>query len=231
MPEIAALREVNGERRTLDRRARPQCRKSRSRPRALGRIGSIWTRPPAKLYAANSHTGTDVRDRCRERVRGIVVLMPAFKRRDPNHLRPAGRRAPRRTSERGAIKVGPEAARRRLSKPDNFEPEQSRAAERLRLPPPNPFPIARPLPRPKQAPGRHAGCQMQHEHAGAGGDSARRGNAAGDDLVIGMRRQDQNAARARVHRRAGPRACAAPRHTGSRSCSRTSPQFGTRAST
>ena len=63
-------------------------------------------------------------------------------------------------------------------------------------------------------------------------EGARGGDAAGDDLVVGMRRQDQDAAgREDARRHAAARAVTAARQTGSRSSSSTSCQLGTCAST
>ncbi len=160
-----------------------------------------------------------------ERIRRIVVLMATLEGRHPQRLRCAFRD---RRIERGRrhIEIAAQVARRRFAKRGRLQPEQSRRFLRLGAPAPHPPSVARALPWPERRALRHPGRQVEHEDPRAGCPGAHRGNAAGNDLVIGMRRQNEDPAH--PHQ---TRLSAAARHTGSKSSASTSAQLGTRAST
>lgn len=229
VPQIAALRGIAGKDRPLGFRF-DRGRADRDLAAAIVRE-AVGTDPSAgEIVGCEFPDRHCARNRGGQRIRGAMILVRAFERRHPNRLRPA---ACDRGGDigSGGVEVEAQAPRGRLAKADDLGPEKPRGAQGLFLPAPDPLQVARPLPSPQRVFGRDASRQMQHKDARPGRDRAGGGNAAGDDLVIGMRRQDQNAAGNRAHYRAGSRTCAAARHTGSRSCSRTSRQLGTRRST
>ncbi len=121
----------------------------------------------------------------------------------------------------------PQPARGAVAEADRLETDERRGDPRLVAAAAQPLRVSRPLPPPQRLARRDPGRQKQHEDPRAGRAGAHSGNAAGDDLVIGMRRQDQDPAR--LHQAAAR--AAAICQTGSRSSLNTSAQSGTRAST
>jgi hypothetical protein len=228
MLQIAALRGIGGEGRAL-RLGFSRGAEKRDLAAALFRE-TVGSDPPAGEIIRGEFPDRH-RSRYRgEGVRGVMILMRAFERRNPNRFRLAA------TDRRGdvassAVQIEPQPPRRGIAKTNDFDPEQPRGGERLLVTPPHALRIARPVPRPERALWGHARRQIQNENTRPGRDGARCRDRACNDLIVGMRSQDQDAARDGIHRRADGRLCAAARHTGSKSCSRTSPQLGTRAST
>ena len=186
MPKIAAFRGIDGERRAL---GLGFSRDAEDRGLAAAFLAkTIGSDPPAgEIICREFPDRHRARDRRRECVRGIVILMRAFERRHPNRLRRAAddRRGNVASS---SIQVKSQAPRGRTAKPDDFDPEQPRRAESLLVTPPYALTVARPVPRPESALGGHASRQIQNENARPGRDRARSGDRAGNDLVIRMRR-------------------------------------------
>ena len=83
--------------------------------------------------------------------------------------------------------------------------------------------MSSPLPRPQCVARGDTGRQIKHKNPSAGGASAQCGNTAGDDLVIGMRCENQDPAR--LHQAAARDAALC--QTGNRSSINTSAQLGT----
>ena len=170
-----------------------------------------------------------------ERVCRVMVLVPTLEGRNPQRL---GVAIGDRVVEVGCRRVEIEAqpARRRLAEENRLQPEECRRGQRLVSPALHPSLVLAALPGPQRCALRHSCRQIQHKDPSLGGAGPQRGDAAGDDLVVGMRRQDEDPARP-DHARL-PGACplmmplaAAASHTGSRSSVSTSLQVGTRAST
>jgi hypothetical protein len=161
-----------------------------------------------------------------EGIRRVMVLVAAFESRDPQRLGAAGSRGSF-DLRRGVVEMMAQPARRALAETDRLETDQRRGDPRLVAAAAQPLRISRPLPRPQRLARRDPGRQIQHEDPGPGRPGARGGDAAGDDLVIGMRRQNEDPAWAH---QAAARAVAICQ-TGSRSSPNTSAQSGTRAST
>ena len=88
------------------------------------------------------------------------------------------------------VEMATQMARRPAERRERLQPDQRRRGFRLGTPASQPPRVPTALPRPQRPALRHAGSQVQHEHARPGGEGARRGDAAGNDLVVGMRRQD-----------------------------------------
>jgi hypothetical protein len=156
----------------------------------------------------------------------VVVLVGAFECRDPQRLGATGSDRPL-DFRRGVIEMMTQPARRAVAKADRLQPDQRGGSPRLVAAAAQPLRVPPPLPRPQRLARRDPGRQIKDEEPGAGRPGARDGDAAGDDLVIGMRRQDQDTAR--LHQAAAR--AAAICHTGSRSSFNTSAQPGTRVST
>ena len=161
-----------------------------------------------------------------QRIRRVVVLVPALEGRDPQRVGAAGGNRPL-DLRRSLIEMMAQAARRAVAEADRLEPDQRGGEPGLVAAVAQPLRVSRPLPRPQRLARRDPGRQIQHEDPGASRQGMRDGDAAGDDLVIGMRRQDQDPAR--LHQAAAR--AAAICQTGSRSSLNTSAQSGTRAST
>jgi hypothetical protein len=158
-------------------------------------------------------------------VGGVMVLVSALEGRDPQRLRAA-------SHDRGIefgrcpIEIPTQLARRRIAKPDRRQPEHGRRELRLLGAALDPRITGRALPGPQRRALRHSGRQVKDKDPRPRRPGAQGGDAAGHDLVVGMRRQDQDPA-GRDHARAPAASC----HTGSKSSLRISAQLGTRAST
>ncbi len=224
MAEIAALRGIAAKR---DAFLACLCvgRRDRDLAAALGREA---VRPDP---AAGEVVGGEFPDRQpagetrAKRIRSIMVLVAALEGRDPQRIGGASRDR-RIEFGRRPIEIGPQPARRRIAKPDRRQPQNGRGELRLVAAAPHPRGVGRLLPGPQHRALRHARRQVKHKHPRARRPSPRRGYPAGDDLVIGMRRHDQNPA-SLYH--AWPPAASC--HTGSKSSARMSAQLGTEAST
>ena len=223
MAEITALRGVAAKRDAFLARLRVG-RRDRDIAAALAREA---VRPDP---AAGEVVGGEFPDRQSagetrgKRIGGIMVLVAALEGRDPQRIGGASRDRHVEFGRR-PIEIGPQPARRRIAKPDRRQPQNGRGELRLVAAAPHPRGVGRLLPGPQRRALRHARRQVKHKHPRARRPSPRRGHAAGDDLVIGMRRQDQNPAG--LHHARATASC----HTGSRSSARMSAQLGTEAST
>jgi hypothetical protein len=161
-----------------------------------------------------------------QRIRRVMVLVAAFEGRDPQRLGATGSHCPFDLG-RGFIEMTAQPARRALAETDRLETDQRRGDPRLVAAAAQPFRVSRPVPWPQRLARRDPTRQIQYKDPGAGRPGARCGDAAGDDLVIRMRRQNEDLAWAH---QAAARAVAICQ-TGSRSSPNTSAQSGTRAST
>lgn len=201
-------------------------------------LAAVRRREPVRPHrAAGEIVGGEFPDRQAigktrgERIRRVMVLVPALEGRDPQRLGAAARDRGKKPGRRG-IETLAQTARRRLAKPRRLQPNERRRRQCLKLPAPHPPGMGRALPGPQRRALRYPGRQVQHENPGASRAGPQGGDAAGDDLVIGMRRQDEDPARRRHVRWHHVRPVAAAScHTGSKSSVRTSPQLGTCAST
>ncbi len=160
-----------------------------------------------------------------ERVRGIMVLVAALEGRDPQRIDGASRDHTIQLRRR-SFEIGAQPARRHIAKSHRRQPKHGSRELCLRAPAAYPRSVARALPDPQRRALRHARRQVKDKHPRPRCPGPQRGDAAGCDLVIGVRRQYQNAA-GLTHARAAAASC----HTGSRSSVRMSIQLGTRAST
>jgi len=151
-----------------------------------------------------------VGDACGERIRGVMVLVAALEGGNPQRLCGASRD---RSIEFGRrpIEIPTQPARRRIAKPDRHHPQHGRRELRLLAAALYPRIPGRALPGPQRRALRHSRRQMKHKYPRPRRPGAQRGDAAGDDLVIGMRRQDQDPA-GRNHACAPAASC----HTGSK---------------
>ncbi len=228
MAEIAALGDVAAERGAFVVRL---CggRHDRDLAAALGREA---VRPDP---AAGEVVGGEFPDRqpagktCGERIPAIMVLVAALEGGDPQRLRGASRDHGSELSGR-SIEIDPQPARRHIAKPHWGQPQHGSRELRFLAAAPDPRILGRALPGPQRRALRHTRRQVEHKDPRPCRSGAQRGDAAGSDLVIGVRRQDQNAA-GRCHAPLHARAPATSCHTGSKSSARMSAQLGTRAST
>jgi hypothetical protein len=237
VPQVRALGGIIGEGATFARRLL----RAHNDPLFAAAFGGkgIGPDPPA-----GEIVGGEFEDRQKagepggESVGRIVVLVRPFERRNPQR---SGLAPPQRAQDiaRRGVEVGPQPARGGIAEPDRFEPEQRGRFLGLGTPPRDACRIAPALPQPQLFARRHAGRQIEDEDTRSGRERARRGDAAGDDLVVGVGREDQDPPRPLPHsgrnRRSGHEPereiAAAACHTGSRSSARTSAQLGTFAST
>jgi hypothetical protein len=179
-----------------------------------------------------------------KRVCRVMVLVPAFEGRNPQRPSAAAGDRPVEVGCR-RVEIKPQPARRCFAEEDRLQPEKRRRGQRLVSPATHPSVVSAAPPSPKRRALRHSGRQIQHKDPGPGGAGPQCGDAAGDDLVVGVRRQDKDSARpdhsrltimpgrpSRVPVHQAPSIIpAAACHTGSRSSVSTSRQVGTRAST
>ena len=131
--------------------------------------------------------------RC-ERVCRIMVLVPALEGRHPQRF---GAAIFNRSLDLGRrpIEIDAQKARRRLAEKHRIQPKERRRCQRLLPPASHPLGVCRALPRPQRRAHWHPGRQIKHEDPGTGRAGTQAGDAAGDNLVIGMRRQDEDPAR------------------------------------
>ena len=223
MAEIAALRGVAAKCDAFLARLYVG-RRDQNLAAALGREAVRPDPPAGEVVGGEFPDRQPAGEACRERIRGIMVLVTALEGRDPQRIGGASRDCHVEFGRR-TIEIGPQPARRRIAKPDRRQSQYGRGKLRLLAAAPHPRGVSRLLPGPQRRALRHARRQVKHKHPRARRPSPRRGHAAGDDLVVGMRRQDQDPA-GLYHARA-----AASCHTGSRSSARMSAQLGTEAST
>ncbi len=225
MAEIAPLRGITGERPTLQRQF------------LGGRVDHAFAAAlVGKATGADLPTGKIIGGEFIDRqtsakprgqsIRRVVILVAAFEGRDPYRLGVTGGDGAFNLRH-SRVEMMAQPARRAIDKTDRLKPDQRRGGPSLVMAAAQPFRISRPLPRPQRLPRRCPGRQIQHEDPGTGHPGAHGGDAAGDDLIIGMRRHDQDPAR---FHQAAARA-AAICHTGSRSSINTSTQSGTWVST
>ena len=161
-----------------------------------------------------------------QRIRRVMVLVAAFESRDPQRPGATGSHCPFDLG-RGFVEMMAQPARRAIAETDRLQSYQRRGDQRLVAAAAQPLRISRPLPPPQRLARRDAGRQIQHEDPGPSRPGAQSADAASDDLVIRMRRQNEDPAWAH---QAAARAVAICQ-TGSRSSPNTSAQSGTRAST
>lgn len=223
--EVAALGGVAGERPTLQRRFLGG---GLDRDIAGARVGE----PVRPDTAAGEIVGGEFVDRQDiaelrgERVGRVVVLMRTLEGGNPQGT---GSTLHDRPTDCGSrrVEMVAQPARGVIEKPDRFETEQRRGSMRLGSPAGDARRVPGPLPRPQCFGRGDSGRQIKDGNPGIGGAGARYGDAAGNDLVIGMRRQNQYSAR--LHQAAARTAALC--QTGSRSSTSTSAQLGTQAST
>jgi hypothetical protein len=161
-----------------------------------------------------------------QRIRRVMVLVAAFEGWEPQRLRLTGGNRPF-NFRRSLVEMMPQPARRAVGETDRLETEQRRGDPRLVAAAAQPLCVSRPLPRPQPLARWDPGGQIQHEDPGPSRPGAQGGDAAGDDLVIRMRRQNEDPAWAHQATARAVAIC----QTGSRSSPNTSAQSGTLAST
>ena len=160
------------------------------------------------------------------RIGRVMILVAALECRQPKRIGPAlGDCCGDRLG--GTVEIVAQPARRSAAKADRLQPEERRRGECLPIPTRGPRRTLRAPPRKRRRRFRHAARQIENEDLRAGDAGALRADAAGDDFVVGVRREYLDAAGSAQHCRR-PAACC---QTGSKSCSRTSRHVGTRAST
>ena len=193
MPEISPFRGIAAERpvfalrfgrRRIERDLAAACRREAVRvdPAASEIIGGEF---PDRQPSGKTR---------RECVCRIVVLVPTLEGRDPQRLGAAARNRNLELVRRG-IEIDAQTARRGPAKQHRLQPKERRRRQRLLPPASHPPGVCLALPRPQRGALRHSARQIKHEDPGPGLAGPQGGNAAGDDLVIGMRRQDEDPAR------------------------------------
>jgi hypothetical protein len=222
--EIAALRGIAAERGAFVPRLRGG-RLDRDLAAALGEEAVRPDPAPGEVVGGEFPDRQPAGEACGKRIGGVVVLVAALEGWDPQRIDGASRDHAIELGRR-PIEIGSQPARRHITKHGRPEPNDGRREPGLLATAPYPRSVGPALPGPQRRALRHTRRQINHKHPRARRPGAQRSDAARRDLVIGMRRQDQDAAG-----RHQARAPAASRHTGSRSSVRISVQFGTRAST
>jgi hypothetical protein len=225
MAEIAALRGIAGQRPPLQRHLLGARLDYVLAAALAGKVIGADL-PAGKIVAGEFVDRQACGKSCSESVRRVMVLVAAFESRDPQRLGATGSHCPFDLG-RGFIEMTAQPARRALAETDRLETDQRRGDPRLVAAAAQPFRVSRPVPWPQRLARRDPARQIQYKNPGAGRPGARCGDAAGDDLVIRMRRQNEDPAW--VHQ-AAARAVAICQ-TGSRSSPNTSAQSGTLAST
>ena len=161
-----------------------------------------------------------------QRIRRVMVLVAAFEGRDPQRLGAAGSHC-LFDFRRSIVEMMPQPARGAIAEAARLKSDPRRGDPRLIAAAAQPLRISRPPPPPQRLARRDSGRQIQHEDPGPSRPGAQSADAASDDLVIRMRRQNEDPAWAH---QAAARAVAICQ-TGSRSSPNTSAQSGTLAST
>jgi hypothetical protein len=225
MAEIAALRGIAGQRPPFQRRVLA-ARLDHVLAAALAGK-AIGADLPAGEIVGGEFVDRQASAKSRgQRIRRIMVLVAAFEGRDPQRLGAAGSHC-LFDFRRSIVEMMPQPARGAIAEAARLKSDPRRGDPRLIAAAAQPLRISRPPPPPQRLARRDSGRQIQHEDPGPSRPGAQGGDAAGDDLVIRMRRQNEDPAWAH---QAAARAVAICQ-TGSRSSPNTSAQSGTLAST